>query len=137
MSLGFVFPGQGSQFVGMLADVAAEHPQVEEIFTQAGEAIDQPLWDIVQNGPEDRLNSTEITQPALLVASVALWTIWRANEISVRTLRTVNRRFAQAQTEQVLCPNYACSAQISQMQLYTTSPTRNCLATMCARKPRS
>lgn len=77
MSLGFVFPGQGSQFVGMLADVAAEHPQVEEIFTRAGEAIDQPLWDIVQNGPEDRLNSTEITQPALLVASVALWTIWR------------------------------------------------------------
>lgn len=78
MSLGFVFPGQGSQAVGMLADVAAEHPQIQELFAQAGEAIGQPLWDIVQAGPAERLNSTEITQPALLVASFALWSVWRS-----------------------------------------------------------
>lgn len=77
MSLGFVFPGQGSQTVGMLGEVASDYPQVEEHFLRAGEAIGLSLWDIVQNGPAERLNSTEITQPALLVASVALWSIWR------------------------------------------------------------
>ena len=76
MSLGFVFPGQGSQSVGMLSDVADQHPQIQAQFESAGEAIGQPLWDIVQNGPDERLNSTEITQPALLVASTALWSIW-------------------------------------------------------------
>ena len=78
MSLGFMFPGQGSQTVGMLADVAEAHPQIAEHFATAGEAIGQPLWEIAQNGPEERLNSTEITQPALLVASVALWATWQA-----------------------------------------------------------
>jgi [acyl-carrier-protein] S-malonyltransferase len=76
MSLGFVFPGQGSQTVGMLGDVAAQYPQVERHFARAGDAIGVPLWDVVCNGPDERLNSTEITQPALLVASVALWAIW-------------------------------------------------------------
>jgi [acyl-carrier-protein] S-malonyltransferase len=77
MSLGFVFPGQGSQAVGMLGDLAADYSQVAEHFSRAGEAIGAPLWDIVQSGPEERLNSTEITQPALLVASAALWSLWR------------------------------------------------------------
>lgn len=77
MSLGFVFPGQGSQAVGMLADVAAEYPQVKAHFEEAGEAISQPLWRIVSEGPDEELVRTEITQPALLTASVALWSVWR------------------------------------------------------------
>ena len=76
MSLGFMFPGQGSQTVGMLVDVARQHPEIIEHFQRASDAIGQPLWDIVQDGPEQALNSTAITQPALLVASVALWNIW-------------------------------------------------------------
>jgi [acyl-carrier-protein] S-malonyltransferase len=78
MSLGFVFPGQGSQSVGMLTDVAAEYPQVQAHFDEAGDAISRPLWRIVSEGPDDELIRTEITQPALLTASVALWTIWQA-----------------------------------------------------------
>jgi [acyl-carrier-protein] S-malonyltransferase len=77
MSLGFMFPGQGSQSVGMLTDVAAEYPAVRRLFEEAGEAISRPLWRIVAEGPEDELVRTEITQPALLTASVALWEIWR------------------------------------------------------------
>lgn len=78
MSLGFVFPGQGSQSVGMLADVAAEFDQVRARFEEAGEAISQPLWRIVSEGPDEALVRTEITQPALLSASVALWDVWQA-----------------------------------------------------------
>ena len=78
MSLGFVFPGQGSQSVGMLADVAAEFPQVRARFEEAGEAISQPLWRIVSEGPDEDLIRTEITQPALLTASVALWSVWQS-----------------------------------------------------------
>lgn len=78
MSLGFVFPGQGSQSVGMLGDLAAEYPQVQEHFEAAGEEISRPLWQIVSDGPDETLVSTEIAQPALLTASVALWSIWNA-----------------------------------------------------------
>ena len=78
MSLGFVFPGQGSQSVGMLGDLAAEYPQVQEHFEAAGEEISQPLWRIVTEGPDEALVRTEITQPALLTASVSLWSIWKA-----------------------------------------------------------
>lgn len=77
MTLGLVFPGQGSQSVGMLADVAAEYPQVRQCFDEAGEAISQPLWRIVMEGPDADLIRTEITQPALLTASIALWSVWR------------------------------------------------------------
>lgn len=78
MSLGLVFPGQGSQSVGMLADIAATYPQVQAHFEQAGEAISQPLWRVVSEGPDEDLVRTEITQPAILTASVALWSIWQA-----------------------------------------------------------
>jgi [acyl-carrier-protein] S-malonyltransferase len=78
MSLGFVFPGQGSQSVGMLGDVAAAYPQIKAHFEEAGDAISRPLWRIVTEGPDDELVRTEITQPALLTASVALWSIWCA-----------------------------------------------------------
>ena len=78
MSLGFVFPGQGSQFVGMLADAAAAHSSVGERFAEAGEAIGIDLWRIVAEGPEAELVATAVTQPALLTASVAIWDIWLA-----------------------------------------------------------
>lgn len=85
MSLGFVFPGQGSQAVGMLSDLADAYPQVREHFEAAGEEISQPLWRIVSEGPDSALVRTEITQPALLTASVALWSIWKAEGGSAPT----------------------------------------------------
>jgi [acyl-carrier-protein] S-malonyltransferase len=75
-SLAFVFPGQGSQSVGMVAELAAVHPEVRETFDEASEGAGIDLWELSQNGPEDRLNSTENTQPALLAASVAVWRVW-------------------------------------------------------------
>lgn len=77
MSFAFVFPGQGSQFPGMLAEAAEAHPSVRERFREAGEIIGRDLWRLIRQGSEAELASTEITQPALLTASVALWEIWR------------------------------------------------------------
>lgn len=77
MKLGFLFPGQGSQSVGMLGDVAAAHPVIEETFHEAGEVLDLPMWQLACEGPEEQLNLTEITQPILLTASVALWRAWQ------------------------------------------------------------
>lgn len=71
----FVFPGQGSQSVGMLADVAAGETQVKGAFEEASAALGYDLWALVQSGPEEKLNQTEFTQPALLTASVALWRV--------------------------------------------------------------
>ncbi|WP_313072919.1 ACP S-malonyltransferase [Atlantibacter hermannii] len=73
----FVFPGQGSQSVGMLADVAAQYPIVEETFAEASAALGYELWALVQQGPAEELNKTWQTQPALLTASVALWRVWQ------------------------------------------------------------
>jgi [acyl-carrier-protein] S-malonyltransferase len=75
-SLAIVFPGQGSQSVGMLAELAAAHPEVKATFDEASEGAGVDLWDISQNGPEEKLNSTENTQPALLAASVAVWRVY-------------------------------------------------------------
>lgn len=75
--LAFVFPGQGSQAVGMLADVAAAWPVVGETFAEASAALGYDLWTLVQNGPESELNQTEKTQPALLTAGIALWRVWQ------------------------------------------------------------
>ena len=68
----FVFPGQGSQTVGMIADMAATHPVVEETFREASAALGYDLWALVQQGPAEELNKTWQTQPALLTASVAM-----------------------------------------------------------------
>lgn len=73
MSLGVVFPGQGSQRVGMLSEAAERFPVVKATFEEAGEAVGYDLWDLVSNGPEERLSLTEFTQPAILTASVALY----------------------------------------------------------------
>lgn len=71
----FLFPGQGSQAVGMLADYAGESV-VQHTFNEASGALGYDLWALIQNGPEDTLNSTDKTQPALLAAGVALWRLW-------------------------------------------------------------
>lgn len=73
----FVFPGQGSQTVGMLADMAATWPVIEETFQEASAVQGYDLWALVQQGPAEELNKTWQTQPALLTASVALWRVWQ------------------------------------------------------------
>jgi [acyl-carrier-protein] S-malonyltransferase len=78
MSLGFVFPGQGAQSIGMLRELAAEHGAVRDTFGQASEALKFDLWALVQEGPTDRLNQTQNTQPAMLAAGVAVWRVWLA-----------------------------------------------------------
>lgn len=77
MSLAFVFPGQGSQSVGMLAEMAETYPLVQETFGSASEVLGYDLWKLVQEGPADELNQTHITQPAMLSAGVAVWRIWQ------------------------------------------------------------
>ena len=72
-----VFPGQGSQAVGMLAELAAQFPVVEETFKQASEVLGYDLWQLVQQGPAEELNKTWQTQPALLAASVAIYRVWQ------------------------------------------------------------
>ena len=76
MKLAFVFPGQGSQQVGMMEGFAA-HPVVKATFASASEALNENLWDLVQNGPAEALNLTRNTQPVMLAAGVALWRAWR------------------------------------------------------------
>ncbi|HEJ8007097.1 ACP S-malonyltransferase [Serratia marcescens] len=73
----FVFPGQGSQTVGMLAELAAQFPIVEETFGEASSALGYDLWPLVQQGPAEELNKTWQTQPALLAASVAIFRVWQ------------------------------------------------------------
>ena len=77
MALAFVFPGQGSQSVGMLAELAAREPVVRRVFDTASGVLDYDLWELVQNGPEEELNKTERTQPAMLAAGFAVWRVWR------------------------------------------------------------
>ena len=76
--LGIVFPGQGSQSIGMLQALAESHPQVEATFQEASQALGYDLWALCQEGPEERLNATEQTQPAMLAAGVAVWRVWQA-----------------------------------------------------------
>lgn len=75
--LAFLFPGQGSQAVGMLASLAETQPQVRETFIQASTVLGYDLWRLVQEGPEDDLNRTDRTQPAMLAGGVAVWRAWR------------------------------------------------------------
>ncbi|WP_437610746.1 ACP S-malonyltransferase [Erwinia sp. V71] len=72
-----VFPGQGSQTVGMLAELAAENPVVENTFREASAALGYDLWQLTQQGPAEELNKTWQTQPALLAASVAIYRVWQ------------------------------------------------------------
>ena len=75
-NLAFVFPGQGSQSVGMLSDLNSVHPVVKQTFDQASESFGRDMWALAQQGPEQELAQTEITQPIMFVAGVAAWRAW-------------------------------------------------------------
>ncbi|MFC5696326.1 ACP S-malonyltransferase [Pseudomonas sp. GCM10022186] len=77
-SLAFVFPGQGSQSLGMLAEQGGQQKLVLDTFAEASEALGYDLWALTQQGPEEQLNQTDKTQPAILAASIALWRLWLA-----------------------------------------------------------
>lgn len=73
----FIFPGQGSQHLGMLQDFGMQFPVVKSLFDQAATILHYDLWAVIQEGPTEELNKTATTQPALLVAGVAIWQIWQ------------------------------------------------------------
>ena len=77
MAIAAVFPGQGSQKVGMLQEVSESYPIIKETYTEASEALGFDLWSLVQEGPGEELTNTQNTQPALLAASVGLWRVWQ------------------------------------------------------------
>ncbi|AYC33405.1 [acyl-carrier-protein] S-malonyltransferase [Pseudomonas cavernae] len=77
-SFAFVFPGQGSQSLGMLAEHGAQRKLILDTFAEASEALGYDLWAMTQQGPEEQLNQTDKTQPAILAASIALWRAWLA-----------------------------------------------------------
>lgn len=76
-NLAFVFPGQGSQKIGMLADLGAANPLVEETFQEASDVLGYDAWKLIQEGEQEEINLTERTQPLLLTSSVAIWRLWQ------------------------------------------------------------
>ncbi|UTW08383.1 ACP S-malonyltransferase [Pseudomonas benzenivorans] len=74
----FVFPGQGSQSLAMLAEHGAQQQLIIDTFAEASDALGYDLWSLTQQGPEEQLNQTDKTQPAILAASIALWRLWQA-----------------------------------------------------------
>jgi len=78
LTLAMVFPGQGSQSLGMQAALADAWPEVRRTYDQASEQLGYDLWDLVQNGPADKLDQTVVTQPAVLTAGIAAWRCWQA-----------------------------------------------------------
>lgn len=79
-ALAFIFPGQGSQSLGMLADLADVYPCIGDTFAEASDGAGFDLWALSQTGPEERLNQTQYTQPVLLAASIALWRCWQISQ---------------------------------------------------------
>lgn len=73
----FLFPGQGSQSVGMLESLSRQSALVKQTFDQASQLLDVDLWQLTQQGPKERLDQTEITQPAMLAADIAYWRVWK------------------------------------------------------------
>tara|TARA_B110000003_G_scaffold238783_1_gene244551 strand:- start:7013 stop:7951 length:939 start_codon:yes stop_codon:yes gene_type:complete len=77
-NLAFVFPGQGSQKIGMLKELGEAHSVVLDTFSEASSVLNYDLWKLVQDGTQDEINLTERTQPLLLTSSVAIWRLWEA-----------------------------------------------------------
>ena len=75
-NLAFVFPGQGSQSVGMLSQLAISYPEVKQTFEKASFVLNRDLWELVANGSEEELSQTQNTQPIMLAAGVAVWEVW-------------------------------------------------------------
>ncbi len=86
MSLAFVFPGQGSQSIGMMSGLAKVSPVIEATFAEASAVLEYDLWQRCQDGPPELLNSTECTQPAMLTAGVASYRLWRERGGKMPTL---------------------------------------------------
>lgn len=84
--LAFIFPGQGSQSVGMLNEIAQQFPQIIKTFAESSAILNYDLWQLVQQGPEEILNQTEKTQPALLASSVAIWRVWQTQQGAMPSL---------------------------------------------------
>lgn len=80
MTFALVFPGQGSQSVGMLTDLAESFPQIKATYQEASDVLGYDLWKLVKDGPEEELNKTHITQPAMLAGGVAVWRAWQAED---------------------------------------------------------
>ncbi len=78
--LGFVFPGQGSQFVGLLSALSRCYPVVKSTFDQGSEVLGYDVWHMAQNGPVDALDKTEVTQPVMLLAGVSVWRVWQMKQ---------------------------------------------------------
>lgn len=78
--LACVFPGQGSQSVGMLAELASHSAIVKDTFSEASDALGYDLWEVTQHDPSNTLNQTQVTQPALLSASIAAWRVFMAEK---------------------------------------------------------
>ena len=74
----FLFPGQGSQSVGMVAEMAEAYPVVRQTFEEASGVLGYDLWEVVENDPAETLGRTEVTQPALLAAGIATWRAWKS-----------------------------------------------------------
>ncbi len=74
---GMVFPGQGSQHVGMLAELAASFDVIQDTFSEASAVLGYDLWQLVQTGPSEQLSLTHVTQPLMLTSSVAIWRVWQ------------------------------------------------------------
>ncbi|EIC29399.1 ACP S-malonyltransferase [Methylomicrobium album] len=92
--LAFVFPGQGSQSVGMMADLAAGFPEIKQTFERASDALGKDLWTLVGDGPEADLNQTQNTQPAMLAAGFAIWEVWR-KQCSIRPAWTAGHSLGE------------------------------------------
>jgi len=82
-NLAFVFPGQGSQKIGMLAELAEQNPIIEKTFNEASEVLGYDIWQLIQQGAQEDINLTQRTQPILLTCSVAVWRLWNEKQGAV------------------------------------------------------